>query len=280
MIKKVAVVGAGTMGNGIALSVARAGYEVVLSDVNSAMLPKASDMILKNLNKLVERGKLEKSGAENIFNKITFTDKLEDCVADIVIEAVVEKLEVKHDVFLKLAEINTPQTILASNTSSLSISAIQKEISHPERIAGLHYFNPAHIMKLVEVVKGKQTNDDTLAVLTSFTQQQHKSPVVCTDSPGFIVNRVARHFYLESLKLVEDGAVDIETADKILEASGFKMGPFKLMDMIGMDINLAVTESLYNAFDKTIRFKPNKIQIDKVANGELGRKTGKGFYSY
>ncbi|MBX2889140.1 MAG: 3-hydroxybutyryl-CoA dehydrogenase [Ferruginibacter sp.] len=280
MINKVAIVGAGTMGSGIALSVAQSGCNVVMFDVNDAVLLKASKTILHNVNKLVEKEKISREIADDVINRITFTNAMSDCIADVIIEAIVEKLEVKHEVFLQLAEINSPTTILASNTSSLSISAIQKNIPFPNRIAGMHYFNPAHIMKLVEIIRGNDTDDNTIQTLASFAKLQQKTPVICSDSPGFIVNRVARHFYLESLKAAEKGAADIKVIDEILEATGFKMGPFKLMDMIGMDINLAVTESLYHAFNETVRFKPNMLQIEKVKNGDLGRKTGKGFYLY
>ncbi len=280
MISKVAIVGAGTMGSGIALSVAQSGCNVVMFDVNDAVLLKASKTILHNLNKLVEKKKISREMADDVFERITFTTAMNDCVADVIIEAIVEKLEVKHEVFLQLTEINSPTTILASNTSSLSISTIQRNIPFPNRIAGMHYFNPAHIMKLVEIIRGNETDDNTIQTLTSFAKLQHKTPVICNDSPGFIVNRVARHFYLESLKAAEEGAADIKMIDEILEATGFKMGPFKLMDMIGMDINLAVTESLYHAFNETARFKPNELQIEKVKRGDLGRKTGKGFYLY
>ncbi|MEO6837226.1 MAG: 3-hydroxyacyl-CoA dehydrogenase family protein, partial [Ginsengibacter sp.] len=145
---------------------------------------------------------------------------------------------------------------------------------------GMHFFNPAYIMKLVEVVKGRQTNDEVANAIFDICKQMGKSPVICKDAPGFIVNRVARHYYLESLKLVEESVSSFEEVDKILESSGFKMGPFKLMDLIGMDINLAVTESIYHAFDNAKRFEPSLIQIEKVKNNELGKKTGKGFYNY
>jgi 3-hydroxybutyryl-CoA dehydrogenase len=179
-----------------------------------------------------------------------------------------------------LAEINEPSTIFASNTSSLSINLLQKGIPNPERVAGLHFFNPAQIMKLVEVVKAESTSNEVIDTLMQLCITLKKTPVLCIDAPGFIVNRVARHFYLEAMKLVELELATIETVDEIMEASGFKMGPFKLMDLIGNDINLAVTTSLFEAFNNEHRFEPSILQINKVKNNELGRKTGKGFYEY
>jgi 3-hydroxybutyryl-CoA dehydrogenase len=176
--------------------------------------------------------------------------------------------------------INSPQCIFASNTSSLSIHSLQQQIAHPERVAGLHFFNPAHIMKLVEVVRGDQTDEAVIEELLHLCKAMQKTPVVCLDAPGFIVNRVARHYYLESMKAVENNMASFEDVDRIMEATGFKMGPFRLMDLIGMDINLAVSRSIYEAFQKAPRFEPSRIQIAKVEKGELGRKTGKGFYAY
>lgn len=182
--------------------------------------------------------------------------------------------------FTELAAINSEKTILASNTSSLSISALQKELVKPYRVAGLHFFNPAHVMKLVEVVKGEQTADNVVQQLHDFCIAIGKVPVICKDAPGFIVNRVARHYYLEAMRIAEQQNLSIESIDAALEGTGFKMGPFKLMDLIGMDVNLAVSQSLYDAFEEAPRFKPSILQINKVHNGELGRKTGKGFYEY
>jgi 3-hydroxybutyryl-CoA dehydrogenase len=182
--------------------------------------------------------------------------------------------------FNQLAEVNHSEVIFASNTSSLSISAIQSKVKHPQRVVGMHFFNPAPLMKLVEVVKGDQTTEQTTQTIYGLCKQLQKMPVICKDMPGFIVNRVARHYYLEAMRLIEQGIATIENTDEIMEASGFKMGPFKLMDLIGMDINLAVSKSIYDAFDHEERFKPSALQIEKVANGHLGKKTGKGFYEY
>ena len=176
--------------------------------------------------------------------------------------------------------MNSPHTILATNTSSLSVAAIAENIPGPERFCGMHFFNPAQLMKLVELVYGPSTSVETIQRLQELAVSMGKTPVVCKDSPGFIVNRVARHYYLEALQMLEEGICNIEQADRVLENAGFKMGPFRLMDLIGNDINFTVTSSLYEACGKPIRFRPSAIQEQKILMGELGRKTGKGYYSY
>ena len=197
-----------------------------------------------------------------------------------MIEAVVENAAVKINLFNQLAAFNSSQTIFASNTSSLSVSALAREIRDPQRVAGLHFFNPAPVMKLVEVVKGHQTSDEVMQQLVDFTRQLGKQPVVCRDAPGFIVNRVARPFYIESLRLVEEGLADFATVDRLLESRGFKMGPFKLMDLIGNDVNYAVSCSVYDQLQQPERLRPSGIQKEKVDKGDLGKKTGKGYYDY
>lgn len=272
--------GAGTMGSGIALAAAQSGYDVTLFDTNPTVLEKAGTAIIKNLDFLVEKNKISPEEKTQVFQRIQFSSAIEQCKADLVIEAIVEIETVKTALFNQLAAINTEKTIFASNTSSLSISAIQSHVVNPERVAGMHFFNPAHIMKLVEVVSGSQTAANVAETLMQVCIRMNKTPVLCKDSPGFIVNRVARHYYLEAMKLVELNIATFENVDSIMEASGFKMGPFRLMDLIGMDINLAVSQSLYDAFDHEPRFRPAALQQEKVSKGELGKKTGKGFYSY
>ena len=272
--------GAGTMGSGIAMAAAQSVYPVTLYDTNVAVLAKAKNAITKNLDFLLEKQKISPEENKAIFSRILFSAEIEDCKADLVIEAIVEIADAKIDLFNKLAPINTGKTIFASNTSSLSINLLQEGISDPQRVAGMHFFNPAQVMKLVELVKGKQTTNEVIDALMQVCIKMNKTPVLCKDAPGFIVNRVARHYYLEAMKLVEQNIATFQNVDEIMEASGFKMGPFKLMDLIGMDINLAVTQSLYDAFNKAERFKPSPIQIEKVAQGNLGKKTGKGFYQY
>lgn len=276
----ICIIGAGTMGSGIAQASAQAGLHTALYDVDEKIIDKAKASIQSNLQQQVDKQKISAEEKDAVLKRIKFSNKITDCSADIIIEAIIENLEAKINIFNQLAAINKPEAIFASNTSSLSIASIQAAVKNPERIIGMHFFNPPTVMKLVEVITTDKTNDKTLNKILSFVKQMNKTPVVCKDSPGFIVNRIARHYYLEAMKLVEDKAATIENIDSIMEASGFKMGPFKLMDLIGLDVNLAVSQSIYDAFHHTERFKPSSIQQNKVAKNELGKKTGKGFYNY
>ena len=280
MVQTICICGAGTMGSGIAQVSAQSGFSTILFDVNETVLEKAKTGIQKNLQYLVDKQKISAEEKEHIYQRIKFVKDSSECKADVIIEAIIEKVEAKVSLFNQLAAINNAATIFATNTSSLSVSDIQKNILHPERVVGMHFFNPAYLMKLVEVVKGEQTSDEDAQTIYDLCKQMGKSPVMCKDAPGFIVNRVARHYYLEAMKIVEQGIATFENVDAIMEASGFKMGPFKLMDLIGMDINLSVSESIYEAFNNAERFKPSSLQIEKVKKGNLGRKTGKGFYEY
>lgn len=280
MINSIAVAGAGTMGSGIAMAAAQYKFNVVLFDTNETVLERARKSIDNNLETLVVKNKISSNDKKEIFERILFTTSIGQCKASLIIEAIIESAEAKISLFNQLAAFNDSSTLFASNTSSLSITSLQQNISSPERVAGMHFFNPAQIMKLVEVVKAPQTSDTVISALFDVCQRLNKTPVLCIDAPGFIVNRVARHYYLEAMKLVEKNIATFETVDAIMEASGFKLGPFRLMDLIGMDINLAVSSSLYEAFDKELRFEPSALQINKVKEGHLGRKTGKGFYDY
>ena len=197
-----------------------------------------------------------------------------------IIEAIVEKPEVKIGLFNQLAEINHGETIFATNTSSLSITRIAEKVLHPHRVAGMHFFNPAPVMKLVEVVTTHYTSKETAQTIADFAKQLGKIPVVCKDSPGFIVNRVARPYYIESMRLIEEGINDFTTIDSLLESTGFKMGPFRLMDLIGNDVNFTVSCSVYDQLGQPERLKPSPVQKEKVGKGELGKKSGKGFYNY
>lgn len=280
MIQKICVAGAGTMGSGIALAAAQNNFDTVLFDTNEKGIENAKKAIGKNLEFLLSKEKISAAEKESISARILFTTNIEDCTGDLIIEAIIENLEIKETLYKNLAAINTPETIFASNTSSLSISAIQKNISHPERICGMHFFNPAHVMKLVEVVAGNQTSEATMQTVYDVCIALKKQPVICKDAPGFIVNRVARHFYLEAMHMASEKKINFEDIDALMENAGFKMGPFKLMDLIGMDVNLAVSQSVYHAFNNNPRFKPSPLQEQKVAEGNLGKKTGKGFYDY
>ncbi|WP_212000990.1 3-hydroxyacyl-CoA dehydrogenase family protein [Chitinophaga sp. HK235] len=280
MIHSIAVCGAGTMGAGIAQVAASSGFKTILFDIRQPGLDKARAQITKSLATAVEKGRLAAAEQEQILERITFTSDISLCVADVIIEAIIEQLAAKTDLFTQLAAINKQDTIFASNTSSLSVSELAATIPHPERVAGMHFFNPAHLMKLVEVVSGIQTSPETANAVYELAQTMGKVPVRVKDSPGFIVNRVARHYYLEAMLLAEQKVADFSTIDQLLENAGFRMGPFALMDLIGNDINLAVTQSLYDAFKQAPRFKPNELQEQRVKDGKLGRKTGLGFYRY
>ncbi|MEY4851609.1 MAG: hypothetical protein RIS99_4 [Bacteroidota bacterium] len=279
-IEKIAVIGAGTMGSGIAQVAAVAGFHVQLFDLNPEVLKKGMAGIQKNLLKAVELGKLSAENAEATLARIAPADDLRQLVCDVVIEAIIEKTEAKQNVFQSLAQINPPTTIFASNTSSIPITRIARGIPHPERVVGMHFFNPAHLMKLVEVISGEATSAEVAQTVAELSTQMGKTPVMAADAPGFIVNRVARHFYLESLKCLEERVADFATIDALMENSGFKMGPFKLQDLIGMDINFSVTSSMFDSFHGESRFRPSRLQEMKVEGGFLGKKTGKGWYSY
>jgi 3-hydroxybutyryl-CoA dehydrogenase len=280
MITTIVVCGAGTMGSGIAQVAAVGGYSTLLYDVDEKMVEKGRNTIEQNLRILVERGKIPAGERDMVLGRLSYSIDIRDCRADLIIEAVVEKPEVKNDLFLRLAAINRSDTILASNTSSLSLNALAEKIPGPERFAGMHFFNPAPLMKLVEIVRTRYTSDETIDTVTRLAKTLGKASVLCTDSPGFIVNHVARPFYLEALHLLEERLTDIDTIDTLMEATGFRMGPFRLMDLIGNDINYAVSVSVYEALGRPDRLKPSPIQRLKVEEGSLGRKTGKGYYRY
>ncbi|MBW8050787.1 MAG: 3-hydroxybutyryl-CoA dehydrogenase [Cytophagales bacterium] len=279
-IHTIAIVGAGTMGQGIAQIAALADYNILLYDLNDKVLQNALTNIEKDLDKGIEKGKIKIEDKVNALKKIRVTNNFNELKADVVIEAVIEKLEVKREVFEKLEAINGPQTIFATNTSSIPITQIAASTKHPGRMTGMHFFNPAHIMKLVEVISGVATDAEAATAIRQLAEVLGKVPIMVKDSPGFIVNRVARHFYLESLKILEENIAGVETIDKLIESSGFKMGPFRLMDLIGIDTNFAVTSSMFEAFHYDPKFRPNRIQKQKVDARQLGRKTGQGFYVY
>ncbi len=279
-IRSIGVVGAGTMGLGIAQVCGAHGFDVILFDVNPEQVQRALHTIEGSLSMQVAKGKLTPESRMAIMSRIKPATDLSELRVDLVIEAAVERLDVKKELFAKLEQINEGRAILASNTSSISITQIARDLRDPSACIGLHFFNPAERMKLVEIISGEATRPAIREALRSFAQAIGKTSVIAKDSPGFIVNRVARHYYVESLKLLESEAADAQTIDALLRASGFKMGPFELMDLIGVDTNLAVTTSIYEGFGQAHKFLPNRIQQELVKEGHLGRKTGKGFYGY
>jgi 3-hydroxybutyryl-CoA dehydrogenase len=280
MIRTICVCGAGTMGSGIAQVTAQAGFTTIQYDLNSDMLAKSRLAIEKNLEKLLEKNRITAEEKTACLSRLLFTDKQDECIADIIIEAVVENKQVKTDLFNRLASINSADTIFASNTSSISVEEIATVCVRPGKLIGMHFFNPAPLMKLVEVVQTSYTEASVTETIVSLAETMGKTAVVCKDAPGFIVNRVARPYYLEAMKLVEEGLTDTETIDSVMQSAGFKMGPFALMDLIGMDINYNVSNIVWEALEKPERLRPSLIQKAKVDKGELGRKTGKGFYEY
>lgn len=280
VINSICVCGAGTMGRGIAQAAAQAGFHTILFELNETVLANAGSSIQKNLQILAEKGKINAADQTAVFNRIHFTSDLQVCLADVFIEAIVERPELKVGLFNQLAELNHSESVFASNTSSLSVAKIAEQVQRPERVIGMHFFNPATIMKLVEVVNTPFTNAATTQIAVELAKAMGKVPVLCKDAPGFIVNRVARPYYIESLRLVEEGTVSFEQIDRLLEASGFKLGPFRLMDLIGNDVNYTVSCSVYEQMNKPERLKPSAIQEQKVKEGKLGRKTGEGYYRY
>lgn len=280
MIQTICICGAGTMGGGIAQAVASSGLYAILYDLNDAVLEKAKISIEKNLQAGVEKGRVTTETKNETLNNLRFTNNLSDCLADVIIEAIIENPGAKIALFNQLAEINHSETVFASNTSSLSVTSIAKGVKNPERVIGMHFFNPATIMKLVEVVKTEFTNEQTGNLIVELAKQMGKTPVICRDAPGFIVNRVARPYYIESLRLAEENLVDFVTIDSLMESSGFKMGPFRLMDLIGNDVNYAVSCSVYDQLGQPERLRPSDIQKEKINKGELGKKSGKGYYHY
>jgi len=278
-IKKVIVAGAGVMGAGIAQVAAQSGYKVQLFDINQTMLDKGIEGINKQLDKAISLGKMQQSEKSSVLKNIDLSSDLSNCRGDIIIEAVVEKLEIKVQIFKQVLE-NNPAIILATNTSSIPITKIAAQVDKPHKVIGIHFFNPAHIMRLVEIIQGAQTSEDVKNKSYLFVKSLKKTPIFAKDAPGFIVNRVARHFYVESLKILEEQVADVSTIDNLMKTNGFKMGAFELMDLIGVETNLKVTESMFTLFNNDEKFRPSRIQQQKVDAGYFGRKTKKGFYDY
>ena len=279
-INSICVCGAGTMGSGIAQAAAQAGFYTLLYDPVPAALEKARTVIEKSLQSLIEKGKINTGEKNKISEHLRYIDDIQFCQADIFIEAIIEDLEIKTGLFNQLAELNHSECVFASNTSSLSVTKIAAGVVNPKRVIGMHFFNPATIMKLVELVKTEYTDEQSTQMAMELAKAMGKTAVLCKDSPGFIVNRVARPYYIESLRLVEEGITSFEQMDTLLEATGFKMGPFKLMDLIGNDVNYAVSCSVYEQLNEPERLRPSTIQQQKVKEGKLGKKSGEGYYKY
>ncbi|GAA5164556.1 3-hydroxyacyl-CoA dehydrogenase NAD-binding domain-containing protein [Ornithinimicrobium tianjinense] len=295
----VAVIGAGAMGSGIAQVAAQAGHPVVLVDSQDGAADRAVAKLAGTFDTLVSKGRVTREDADATLARIT-THTTRDMTTvppvGLVIEAVVEQIDVKRAIFRQLEEAQAPTTVLATNTSSLSIDAISGEattghdaalhggvspaLAHPGRVLGLHFFNPPALMKLVEVINGAASDPDILAAATDLVRRWGKTPVRCTSTPGFIVNRVARPFYGEAQRMVADGIVDAATVDLALRGAGFRMGPMELTDLIGQDVNYAVGESVWHQTGQDPRYEPTAYQRDLVREGRLGRKSGHGVFRY
>jgi 3-hydroxybutyryl-CoA dehydrogenase len=281
-INKVGVLGAGSMGSGIVQIAATNKHQVTLVDLNEEALVKASTGLKNILSRLVQKEKIDQATADNIMGRITFSTSTKDLAeCDLIIEAIIENLEVKKKVFAQLESITSPDCILASNTSSLSIASIAAACKKPERVIGIHFFNPAPLMPLVEIIPAVQTSEATKTTARALIDNWGKVTVLAKDTPGFIVNRVARPFYGEALRIYEEGVADFATIDwAMTEMGGFRMGPFTLMDYIGNDINYTVTETVFEAFYYDPRYKPSFTQKRHSEAGWYGRKSSRGYYNY
>ncbi len=282
MISNIGIIGAGTMGCGIAQIASQNGHNVIVVDKEELQLEKAKASLDKILSRLCEKERITNDDKTAILDRITFTSEMNELAdSDLVIEAIVENLSIKHEVFKAVEQIVKESCIIASNTSSLSIASIGSALNKSNRAIGIHFFNPAPLMPLVEIIPAVQTDEHTLNSSVELIKSWGKTVVKCKDTPGFIVNRVARPFYGEALRIYEEGIADFATIDWALtELGGFKMGPFTLMDYIGNDVNYAVTESVFKAFYYDSRFKPSFTQKRYSEAGFLGRKSGRGYYNY
>ena len=278
----IGIIGSGAMGSGIAQVAASAGHPVIVYDNNGTQLVKAQSALSQTLQKLTEKGKLTKENADALFNRISWSDSLDKFVpCRLVIEAIVEKLEVKQTVFTQLENIVHDSCVLASNTSSLSITSIASACKNPQRVIGIHFFNPAPLMPLVEIIPGVATDAAITSECKKLIDNWGKNTVLTKDTPGFIVNRVARSYYGESIRIYEEGIADFATIDWAMKTiGGFRMGPFELMDFIGNDVNYAVTETVWTQFFFEPRFKPSLTQKRLFEAKMFGKKSGKGYYNY
>jgi 3-hydroxybutyryl-CoA dehydrogenase len=280
-ITRIGVLGAGTMGAGIAQVAAEAGLEVALLDPVAGAYDRARDRIGGFLERKVAKGQLHAGLADAALARMSESGSVADLAATgFVIEAIPEDLDLKRDAFRRLDAAASPGTVLATNTSSLPVREIAVAASHPERVVGMHFFNPVPLMALVEVIAAPRTSPEVVKATVALAERLGKTAVEAADTPGFIVNRVARPFYLEALRILGEGAADAPAIDAALRAAGFRMGPFELIDTIGLDVNLAVSESVWEGFDRSPRYLPHALQRVLVQAGRLGRKTNAGFYDY
>jgi 3-hydroxybutyryl-CoA dehydrogenase len=282
-IKVIGVLGAGTMGNGIAQVAAQAGYQVVMRDIEDRFVQNGLKAIEKFLTKSVEKGKMKEEEKKAIIARVKGTIRVEDLKdADVVIEAVFEDLDLKKNLFKQLDELTRPEVILTTNTSSMSITEVAMATKRPGKVAGMHFFNPAPLMKLVEVIRGIHSNDDTISTIMELARKMGKEPVeVKKDTPGFIVNRLMMPHFVEAIRMVEEGVASVEDIDKAVKLGlNYPMGPFELMDLTGVDIGLHVTEYLYKELNKESKWSVPVLLKSMVRAGKLGRKTGAGWYKY
>ncbi|MBS3915859.1 MAG: 3-hydroxybutyryl-CoA dehydrogenase [Bacteroidetes bacterium] len=277
---KTGIAGSGVMGSGIAICSILAGYETVLYDIQDAALERSKKYIESEMEKSVAKGKLLSEAKDQALKLLSFTKELNELKADLILEAALEKLDIKRELFSKLEHINGAETIYATNTSSIPITQIALGLKNPSNLVGIHFFNPAQLMKLVEIIKGASTSEKVATIAFNWAVSLGKHAVYANDAPGFIVNRVARPYYVEGLKIAEENVAEFQAIDRLCEASGFRLGPFRLMDLIGVETNFSVTSSMYEQFHQEPRFRPSRIQQQMVDAGRHGRKTGKGFYDY